>query len=93
MWKRLAVAVAVALVASAATASAQDLPPTENPYDPSGCNEYHQMRERLDAMGSTVPTEFQTAETGEPADIVVVDPLYDMLSLMILWNSEAFPCK
>ena len=93
MWKRLAMAGAVALLAAAAPAAAQDILPTEeNPYDPSGCNEYHQMRDRLDATGA-VPSEFQTEDADEPADLVTVDPLFDMLSLMFVWNSEVFPCK
>ena len=87
MWKRLAMVAAVAMLAGAAPVAAQDIQPPD-PYDPSGCNEYHQMRDRLDAIGA-VPRELQI---GDPADIVVVDPLYDMLSLMIVWSTGVFPC-
>jgi len=93
MLKRLAMVAAVALMAGAGTAAAQDILPPENPYDPSGCNEYHRTRETLDALGETVPNQFQTGEIGEPTGVVVADPLFDMLSLTILWNTEVFPCK
>jgi len=89
MWKRLAMVAAVALMAGAAPVAAQDIQPPENPYDPSGCNEYHQMRDRLDAIGA-VPRELQNED---PAGSVVVDPLYDMLSLMIVWSTGVFPCE
>ena len=89
MWKRLAVA-AVAMLVMAATASAQSMEPPDQ-YDPSGCNAYHQMRERLDAIGGTVPKELQTGGRDQTGT-VVVDPLYDMLSLQILWSSGVFPC-
>ena len=87
MWKRLAIVGAVVL-AAAAPISAQDITPPENPNDPSGCNEYHRMRETLDAIGA-VPKEL---ENGEIGGVVVVDPLYDMLSSMIVWSTGVFPC-
>lgn len=88
MLKRLAMVAAVALLAGVGPVEAQDILPPENPYDPSGCNEYHQMRDQLDAIGA-VPRELQN---GDPADLLVVDPLYDMLSVTIVWSTGVFPC-
>lgn len=89
MWKRLGVA-ATALLMAAAPAPGQMIEPS-NPYDPTGCNEYHRMRDRMDATAATVPKELETGELDQTGT-VLIDPIYDMLSLQILWSTGVFPC-
>ena len=89
MWKRLAMVGMVAFLALAAPAAAQDIQPPEDATDPSGCNEYHRMRESLDAMTGGELDEFQTGE----GELVVVDPIFDLIAMSVLWATDAFPCK
>ena len=92
MWKRIAVVGVVACLAMAAPAAAQDIQPPPSESDPSGCNEYHRIRDNMDTLDGSVPDQFQT-DGLSGTEPVVADPLFDLLASQVLWVAGVYPCK